>query len=58
MRGVKSVASFKRRGKTWTYVISHTVNGKTEQITKGGFRTKGEAKEVADEIERKIKKEY
>lgn len=56
MKGVKSMASFKRRGKTWTYVISHTVNGQTEQITKGGFRTKGEAKEVADEIERKLKK--
>src|SRR5690625_1887793 len=50
------MASFKKRGKTWTYIISHTVNGETEQITKGGFRTKTEAKTVADEIESKLKK--
>lgn len=50
------MASYKKRGKTWTYIISHTVNGKTKQITKGGFRTKAEAEAVAIEIERKLKR--
>lgn len=50
------MASFKKRGKTWTYIISHTVNGETEQLTKGGFRTKADAEAAAVDIESKLKK--
>ena len=41
------MASFRKRGKTWQYRIKH--NG--EEISKGGFRTKGEAQSAATTIE-------
>lgn len=41
------MASFRKRGKTWQYRIKH--NG--EEISKGGFKTKTEAKVEADKIE-------
>lgn len=50
------MASFTKRGKTWTYIISRYTDGKYDPIRKGGFRTKAEAKAVADEIERKLKR--
>jgi len=50
------MASFKKRGKTWTYIISHVVNGDTKQTTKGGFRTKSEAEAAALDTEVKLKK--
>lgn len=41
------MASFRQRGKTWQYRIKH--NG--EEISKGGFRTKGEAQSAATIVE-------
>lgn len=34
----------RKRGKTWTYYFEPTINGQQRQISKGGFRTKSEAK--------------
>src|SRR5690606_37381184 len=53
---VSSVATFQKRGKTWQYTISRYVDGKYKPIRKGGFRTRAEAKVVADEIENKLNK--
>ncbi|ALC80419.1 site-specific integrase [Bacillus gobiensis] len=50
------MASYQKRGKTWQYTISRMVNGKSEPIRKSGFRTKGEAKAAATEIEAQIRK--
>ncbi|OAK72655.1 tyrosine-type recombinase/integrase [Lederbergia galactosidilytica] len=50
------MATFQKRGKTWQYTISRYTNGKYDPIRKGGFRTKGEAKVVADDIEYKLSK--
>lgn len=50
------MASFTRRGKTWTYIISRMVNGKSRPIRKGGFRTKREAQAEATEIEARMSK--
>ncbi|MRG86699.1 Arm DNA-binding domain-containing protein [Salinibacillus xinjiangensis] len=47
------MASIRKRGQTWGYAVSHTVNGKTQQYTKSGFKTKKEAKLSA--IESKLK---
>lgn len=41
------MAGFRQRGKTWQYRIKH----KGEEISKGGFRTKAEAKVAADKVE-------
>src|SRR5690625_873406 len=50
------MASFTRRGKTWTYIISKYTNGKYDPIRKGGFKTKKEAEIAAREIEGKLDK--
>lgn len=50
------MASFFKRGKTWYYAISRTVNGESRPIKKGGFTTKKEAQAAAAEIEDKIRK--
>lgn len=50
------MATFQKRGKSWQYTISRYVDGKYKPIRKGGFRTKGEAKVAADEIEYKLNK--
>lgn len=50
------MASFTKRGKTWQYTISRTVNGKSKPIRKGGFITKTEAKIVAGEVEANLRK--
>lgn len=34
----------RKRGKYWTYYFEPVINGTRRQISKGGFRTKGEAK--------------
>lgn len=52
----KIMATFQKRGKTWQYTISRYVEGKYKPIRKGGYRTKGEAKVAADEIEYKLSK--
>ena len=50
------MASIQKRGKTYQYTVSHTVNGKTKLYRKGGFRTKKEAQIVAAEVEAKLAK--
>lgn len=45
------MASYQKRGKTWQYTISRMVNGKSDPIRKGGFRTKPEAVAAATLIE-------
>lgn len=50
------MASIQKRGKTYQYTISHTVNGKPKPIRKGGFRTKKEAQIAAAEIESQMNK--
>ena len=49
------VASIRRRGQTWGYVVSNRVNGITKRYTKSGFKTKKEAQLEAAEIEGKLK---
>lgn len=34
----------RKRGKRWTYYFEPIINGKRQQVSRGGFRTKGEAK--------------
>jgi integrase len=50
------MASIKKRGKTWQYAVSHTVNGESKLIRKGGFSTQAEARAAAIELESKIHK--
>lgn len=45
------MASFQQRGKTWQYTVSRMVNGKSDPIRKGGFRTKTEAAAAAKIVE-------
>ena len=51
---MRGLASIQKRGKKYQYTISHTVNGKTQLIRKGGFHSKAEAKAAAAEVEAKI----
>ena len=46
--------SFRKRGKKWEYRIRKMVNGEQKEISKGGFRTKAEAKVEADRIEHEM----
>lgn len=46
------MASFVKRGKTWTYIVSN----KGKPIRKGGFRTKKEAEVAANEVESQLNK--
>lgn len=51
------MASFRKRGKTWQYIIElgrDPVTGKRKQLTKSGFRTKKLAEEAARKIEQQI----
>ena len=51
------MASYTKRGKTWTYIISYKdKNGEFQTVRKGGFRTKPEAAAAAREIEIAIAK--
>lgn len=50
------MASYQKRGKTWQYTISRMVNGKSDPIRKGGFRTKKEAMIAAAEVEDSLNK--
>lgn len=54
------MASFKKRGKTWEYIIStkDPLTGNYKRITKAGFRTKAEAFSAAAEKESLLKKGY
>ncbi|MBM7572892.1 Arm DNA-binding domain-containing protein [Aquibacillus albus] len=44
------MASIRKRGQTWGYAVSHTVNGKTKQYAKSGFITRKEAQLAAAEL--------
>lgn len=48
------MASYQQRGKSWQYTISH--KNLDNPIRKSGFRTKGEAKVAAAEIEAQLNK--
>lgn len=51
------MASYTKRGKTWTYIVSYKdKNGEFQTARKGGFRTKPEAAAAAREIEIAIAK--
>src|SRR5699024_2086435 len=54
--GGATMATFQKRGKSWQYTISRYIDGKYKPIRKSGFRTKAEAKAMADEVEYKLKK--
>lgn len=45
------MASYQKRGKTWQYTVSRMVNGVSDPIRKGGFRTKPEAVAAATIVE-------
>ncbi|MGY0695018.1 Arm DNA-binding domain-containing protein, partial [Virgibacillus sp. FSP13] len=51
---MKGLASIQQRGKKYQYTISHTVNGETKLIRKGGFSSEKEASLAASEIELKL----
>jgi len=46
----------KKGKKSYEITVSHTVNGKSKPIRKGGFRTKTEAKVAAAELESQLSK--
>ncbi|MCI1687541.1 MAG: Arm DNA-binding domain-containing protein [Schleiferilactobacillus harbinensis] len=49
---VNTMASFRKRGKTWTYVVNYTdSNGVRHQKTLGGFAKKKMAENAAAEVE-------
>lgn len=49
------MANYRKRGKTWQYRISvKNENGNYKKLEKGGFRTKAEAIEAADEAKKTI----
>ncbi|MEK4440177.1 site-specific integrase [Niallia sp. FSL K6-0077] len=50
------MASIQKRGKTYQFTVSRTVNGKSKPIRKGGFRTKKEAQIAAAEVESQLSK--
>lgn len=50
------MASYEKRGKTWQYNVSRYINGVYKPIRKGGFRTKGEARAEAIQIEDRLRK--
>ena len=45
------MASITKRGKTYQYTVSNVVNGVSQPIRKGGFKTKKEAQQAAAEVE-------
>lgn len=47
------MASITKRGSTWQYSVSRTIEGKYKPIRKGGYRTKKEASVAAAQIESK-----
>lgn len=48
------MASYTQRGKTWQYTVSRMINGKSDPIRKGGFRTKTEAMAAATLVEAEL----
>ncbi|WP_085521364.1 tyrosine-type recombinase/integrase [Tuberibacillus sp. Marseille-P3662] len=52
------MASFKKLKSGWQYRISYKANGKYSTKSENGFRTKGEAKIAASEMEQRLNKGY
>jgi len=50
------MASIIKRGKTWQYTVSRMIDGKSNPIRKGGFRSKKEASIAAAEVEADLQK--
>lgn len=50
------MASIIKRGNTYQYTVSRMINGKSQPIRKGGFRTKKEAQVAAAEVESSLAK--
>ncbi|WP_145524019.1 tyrosine-type recombinase/integrase [Virgibacillus sp. SK37] len=50
------MASITKRGNTYQYTVSRMINGKSQPIRKGGFRTKKEAQIAAAEVEASLAK--
>lgn len=48
------MAYFRKRGDSWEYRIKYNDSGKQKEISKGGFRTKAEARAAAVLIEEKL----
>ena len=47
MKGVSTLASIYKRGKTWAYKVYYHVEGKQKAVSKSGFKTKAEAKDAS-----------
>ena len=47
MKGVSTLASIYKRGKTWAYKVYYYVDGKQKAVSKSGFKTKVEAKDAS-----------
>ena len=47
MKGVSTLASIYKRGKSWAYKVYYYVEGKQKAVSKSGFKTKAEAKDAA-----------
>lgn len=47
MKGVSTLASIYKRGKTWAYKVYYYVDGKQKAVSKSGFKTKAEAKDAS-----------
>ncbi|MGX0331462.1 Arm DNA-binding domain-containing protein [Staphylococcus cohnii] len=46
------MAYIEKRGKTWRYSISYVDDeGNRKKVQKGGYRTKQEAKRIAEDLE-------
>ena len=52
------MASFEKRGKTWRYSISYVDDEGNRKSSKGGYRTKQEAKRIAEDLEYKMRNGY
>lgn len=54
MKGVSTLASIYKRGKTWAYKVYYYVDGKQKAVSKSGFKTKAEAKDASVKRENEI----
>ncbi|MES8704209.1 Arm DNA-binding domain-containing protein, partial [Cutibacterium acnes] len=53
------MAYIEKRGKTWRYSISYVDDeGNRKKVQKGGYRTKQEAKRIAEDLEYKMRNGY
>ncbi|NLJ17306.1 Arm DNA-binding domain-containing protein [Globicatella sulfidifaciens] len=45
------MAYIRKRGKSYEFTVSKTINGQTQRVSKSGFRTKKEALIAASKLE-------